>query len=87
MKRLFAIWQSPFNKVVRSHEALIGGFLAGLVTGLALVLILTLKITFDDFEKPIKLCDEFSNIESIEYRFDTKLHTVVCKDGRKFNNF
>lgn len=87
MKRLFKVWESPFNKVVRSHEALIGGFLAGLVLGLALVLILTLKINHEDLQKPAKLCGSLENVESMEFRFDSKIQKVTCKDGRVFNNF
>jgi hypothetical protein len=79
------MWKSPFNKVVRSKEALIIGFLAGLVTGATLGgFVVPTVVKTDVYENPLELCGSVDNVELTVFYFHGTLKHVECKDGRKF---
>jgi hypothetical protein len=81
-------WKSPFNKVVRSTEALTLGLAVGLVVGsiIGSILIPTV-ITNDVYKTPITLCGKVSNVLRVKIQIHGILSEVECKDGRVFDNF
>ena len=78
-------WKSPFNKIVRSKEALFIGLLLGLVLGAVVSGFLTpTKIKGKEYDNPIELCGAADKVKSVSVRFDGKLTEVECTDGRDF---
>ena len=76
-----------FNKVVRSHEALgLGLILGGFIGALVLVFGNT-PVKNEYWKVPIDLCKKVSNVETVNFTFFGKIHSVKCKDKRKFTEF
>ena len=78
-------WKSPFNKIVRSKEAMIIGLLLGLVIGgTAEGFLMPSVVKGEAYNNPIELCDTVENIDKVTIRFDGKITKVECNDGRDF---
>lgn len=78
-------WKSPFNKVVRSKEALFIGLLLGLVVGgLISGLLMPTTIKGEEYNNPIEICGNVEKVETVIVRFDGKVINVECTDGRDF---
>ena len=79
-------WKNPFNRVVRSKEALIIGILTGLIVGgYVASFILPTVVKNDVYIDPIKLCGKAENIEAVTFNFTGNLEKVECKDSRVFD--
>ena len=76
-----------FNKVVRSHEALILGLLVGVTCGVLLLIAITVMVKAPDLLAAIKLCEKKENVAAIRVSYAGKLKMVLCKDQRVFYNF
>ena len=78
-----------FNRVVRSHEALILGLLVGAIVGVLLMIFVTITIKQENWKVPLAedICGKVENIESVSYSYTGKVQRVVCKDKRVFNEF
>ena len=81
--------KDSFNKVVRSHEALVLGFLVGAIVGVLLMIFVTITIKQDNWKVPLAndICGKVENVESVSYSYTGKVQKVVCKDKRVFNDF
>lgn len=78
-------WKSPFNKVVRSKEALFVGLLTGLfIGGYVGSFLLPTVVKNEVYVDPIELCDKVENIESVTFDYTGELTKVECKDSRVF---
>lgn len=79
------MWKSPFNKIVRSKEALIIGLLTGMVIGGGVGSFLVPTVVKNEvYEDAIKLCDTIDNVEAVTFNFTGSLRRVDCKDSRSF---
>lgn len=79
-------WKSPFNKVVRSKEALIIGCMAGLLIGGVIgSFLISTVIKSEVYVDPIKLCEGLNNVETVTFSFTGALKKVECKDSRIFD--
>ena len=78
-----------FNRVVRSHEALILGLLVGAIVGVLLMIFVTITIKQDNWKVPVAEahCGKVENVESATYTYTGKIIKVVCKDKRVFDDF
>ena len=77
----------PFNKVVRSHEALFLGLLVGVIIGVILMITVTIHVKNESLKAVNKLCDTIENVESVNFSYSGNLKRVICKDQRVFTNF
>lgn len=82
-----AIWKSPFNKVVRSHEAGIVGLLSGVMLGVVSMLFVPILVKADQVAVLEGYCDGLTNIETIAYSYTGRVTRVVCKDGQVLDSF
>lgn len=82
-------FKSPFNKVVRSHEALFLGLLLGFLLGLVAIAFIPVVVDKDVYENPVSeaLCGKMDNIEYVRFDYLGRLQEVKCKDGRVLNSF
>jgi hypothetical protein len=90
------IWNSPANKIVRSHEALIIGLLAGLLAG-ALIVLLFVSITVktEEYRNPARICsaskevheDHVTEVKKVVYSFTGEIIKIKCTDGRVIDDF
>lgn len=79
-------WKSPFNKIVRSKEALIIGLMTGLFVGAALgSFLIPTVIKSEVYVDPVKLCKGLDNVETVTFSFTGALQKVECKDSRIFD--
>ena len=76
-----------FNKIVRSHEALILGVLVGIIVGVILMALLNVSIKHEKLTSAITLCGNVNNIDSIIVSNTGKIQKIVCMDQRVFSNF
>ena len=81
------LFEGPFNKVVRSHEALILGLLVGVVVGVILMISVNIAVKYENWKIPITLCNTEANVESVSFSYVGKVKKVTCKDKRVFANF
>lgn len=81
------LFNGPFNKVVRSHEALFLGLLLGIIVGVILMITLNIPIKQDNFKSAVKLCGVLDNVKIVHVSYTGKLQRVVCNDQRTFSNF
>ena len=80
-------WNSPFNKVVRSHEAGFVGLLAGIIIGVLLMVNVHVTVEQEVAQGAIKICGSIDNIDTISYNYSGKIEKLSCKDGRIFTDF
>ena len=80
--------KTSFNKVVRSHEALIIGFLVGIIAGVGLMQLVSVHVKSEKWLSAISICDKRAdNVKTVSFSLTGKLTKVVCKDDRVFDNF
>lgn len=79
--------KDSFNKVVRSHEALILGLLVGVCVGIFLMLNVSVFVKDENWKIPITLCGNVKNVQSSNFSYSGKIKHVTCKDKRTFANF
>jgi len=77
----------PFNKVVRSHEALLLGLLVGVIAGVLLMIMVNIPVKYENLKVPTELCGGEKNVEMASFSYTGNIKKVVCKDKRSFNNF
>jgi hypothetical protein len=90
-------WNSPTNKIVRSHEALIIGLLVGLLVGALLVIVfVTVTVKLEAYRNPARICSAIENVvhedhvtavDSVAYSITGKIKSVQCSDGRTIDDF
>ena len=82
------MWRKwPFNKVVRSHEALFLGLLIGVIVGVLMMMMVNIPVKYDNWKVPATLCGSEKNVESASFSYTGKIQKVVCKDKQVFKNF
>lgn len=79
------IWKSPFNKIVRSHEAGIVGLLAGIMIGVAAMIFVPVVVTETQLDQLPTYCE--SGISSISFSYVGRVTRVQCKNGQIIDNF
>jgi hypothetical protein len=72
------IWKSPFNKVVRSTEAAIAGFLVGILVGTLFIIIAPIRLSGDDVIESINKCKSVKDIKEISVRYSGTVSNVKC---------
>ena len=80
-------WESPFNKIVRSSEALWLGFMFGMVSGILLMIFMPTHISAEHYYSPSKICGRVENVKTVNYNYIGRIEKVVCKDNRVFEEF
>ena len=82
------LFKGKFNRVVRSHEALMLGLLVGVIAGVLLMLMVNIQVKSDNWKAPIAQCGAGTdNVASASFSYTGKIKKVVCKDKRVFTNF
>jgi len=75
-------WKSPFNKVVRSHEAGVIGILIGILIGVVLMVFVPTHIESANHKKPATLCGGIDNVKYVNYNHIGTVKKIKCTDGR-----
>jgi|AntRauTorcE11898_2_1112593.scaffolds.fasta_scaffold105671_1 hypothetical protein len=79
------MWKSPFNKVVRSHEAGIVGLLGGIMIGVAAMFFVPVVVKGAHAAQLHELCpNSVPTIISISYAGE--IVRAECEDGTRINN-
>lgn len=72
------LWDSPFNKVVRSTEALAVGILVGIVMGALIMFFVPVSVHNQELTEAIKLCNDIDNVKVIRVTPTRDLINVEC---------
>ena len=75
-------WKSPFNKVVRSHEAGVVGILIGILIGVGLMVFVPTHIESNHYKKAATLCGGVDKVTYVNYNHIGTVKKIKCTDGR-----
>ena len=81
------IWKSPFNKIVRSEEALIIGIALGVILGVSMLIFTPVHVHKEPYNNAATLCGGVDKVKEVDFTYTGKQSKVVCTTGLRLTDF